>query len=281
MGQYVSKIKGHYVTRNLQRFNIESRTDKILDAEKPKAAPKYASDEKVRQDLLRDMQKQMDEEIKDKSSQHDSRLKQVYVQSHDPLPDTGFDPDINRRRPLNPDRPLPQKRTIRGIDRSGFAVDESKIIKKGKISLEKVQEMAATHKLDPEKNTPTILAQYYGLDLAHTEAVLEHFRIFGHRRIKAISAKEKQDREDPYRAQPDWVEEAGEHPPVITDDQIPKAGVLPKFAVDAIAGSNAPKPFTLKKESTKTISPGSQEQSEKLTGAKEKLKLSKPSKDNE
>ena len=47
---------------------------------------------------------------------------QVYVQSHDPLPDTGFDPDINRRRPLNPDRPLPQKRTIRGIDRSGFAV---------------------------------------------------------------------------------------------------------------------------------------------------------------
>ena len=38
---------------------------------------RYASDEKVRQDLLRDMQKQMDEEIKDKSSQHDSRLKQV------------------------------------------------------------------------------------------------------------------------------------------------------------------------------------------------------------
>ena len=46
-----------------------------------------------------------------------------------------------------------------------FLLDESKIIKKGKISLEKVQEMAATHKLDPEKNTPTILAQYYGLDL--------------------------------------------------------------------------------------------------------------------
>ena len=38
---------------------------------------RYASDEKVRQDVLRDMQKQIDEEIKDKSSQHDSRLKQV------------------------------------------------------------------------------------------------------------------------------------------------------------------------------------------------------------
>ena len=43
--------------------------------------------------------------------------------------------------------------------------DENRIIKKGKISLEKVQEMVATHKLDPEKNTPTILAQYYTLDL--------------------------------------------------------------------------------------------------------------------
>ena len=43
--------------------------------------------------------------------------------------------------------------------------DENRIIKKGKISLEKVQEMVATHKLDPEKNTPTILAQYYALDL--------------------------------------------------------------------------------------------------------------------
>ena len=40
MGQYVSKIKGHYVTRNLQRYNIESRTDKILAKEKPKPAPK-------------------------------------------------------------------------------------------------------------------------------------------------------------------------------------------------------------------------------------------------
>ena len=93
--------------------------------------------------------------------------------------------------------------------------------------------MVATHKLDPEKNTPTILAQYYALDLgkarpleqnsnclicilgsfsasfdskylrfeilAHTEAVLEHFRIYGHVKVKARTAKEKQEREDPYR----------------------------------------------------------------------------------
>ena len=47
---------------------------------------------------------------------------QVYVTSHDPAVETGFDPDINRRRPQNPDRPLPKARNIRGRDRSAFAV---------------------------------------------------------------------------------------------------------------------------------------------------------------
>jgi len=277
MGQYVSKIKGHYVTRNLQRFNIESRTDKILAKEKPKPAPKYASDERLRQELLKDIQEEMNKEIHNKSSPHDSRLKQVYVTSQDPSPETRFDPDINRRRPENPDRPLPRARTIRGIDRSGFAVDENKIIKKGKISLEKVQEMVATHKLDPEKNTPTILAQYYALDLAHTEAVLEHFRIFGHVKVKAMTAKEKQDREDAYRAQDDWVEAAGEHAPLITEDQIPVSGKLPEINVNTI-----PKPLNiLKKESDVRIGPGSKGQNENLISEKEYLKLKKPKKDPE
>ena len=34
---------------------------------------------------------------------------------------------------------------------------------------------------------------------AQTEAVLEHYRVFGHVKGKHLSAKEKQDMEDPYR----------------------------------------------------------------------------------
>jgi hypothetical protein len=34
---------------------------------------------------------------------------------------------------------------------------------------------------------------------AQTESVLEHFRVFGHVKGKQFSAKERQDREDPYR----------------------------------------------------------------------------------
>ena len=44
--------------------------------------------------------------------------------------------------------------------------DESETnIRKGKITLEKVQEMVATHRADQEKNTPRVLAQFYNLDL--------------------------------------------------------------------------------------------------------------------
>lgn len=274
MGQYASKIKGHYVTRSMQRFNIESRTDKILQSEKPKAAPRHPSDEKLRQELQRDLQEQLDKEIHNKSSEHDTRLKEVYVRSHDPQPESRFDPDINRRRPENPDRPLPRARTIRGIDRSGFAVDESKNIKKGKISLEKVQEMVATYKSDPEKHTPTILAQYYALDLAHTEAVLEHFRIYGHVKVKTMTAKEKQDRQNPYMAQPDYVEEAGEHPPVISPENIPRMGVFPKTNV-------TPKPFILKQEDKMKIAPGSESTDQQLLRGNEQLKLNKADKDAE
>ena len=35
--------------------------------------------------------------------------------------------------------------------------------------------------------------------VATTESVLEHFRIFGHVRVTPISAKQKQEMDDPYR----------------------------------------------------------------------------------
>lgn len=265
MGQYASKIKGHYVTRNLQRFNIESRTEKLLKSEKLNVAPKYPADEKLRQDILRDMPEEIEKELHSKSSELHNRLKDVYVTSQDPAKETGFDPDINRRRPENPDRPLPKSRTSKGMDRSAFARDMSKH-KKGKLSLEKLQEMIATHKADLEKNTPKLLAQHYKLDLAVTESILEHFRVYGHVKIKPISAKERKDMEDPYRAQPDWVEAAGEHPPVITKDEMPLPGKLPKM--------NKPvRPLVLQKEENIAIAPGKKSPQQELSSGSDQIQL--------
>lgn len=269
MGQFASKMKGHYVTRNLQRFNIQSRTEKLLKTEKLKVAPRYPADEKLRQDILRDMPDQIEKDLHIKSSDLHNRLKEVFVTSQDPAIETRFDPDINRRRPENPDRPLPKNRTSKGMDRSAFARDESQSTlnpRKGKLSLEKAQEMIATHRADLEKNTPKLLAQYYNLDLALTEGILEHFRIYGHVKVKSISAKERQDMENPYKAQPDWVEAAGEHPPLLTDDQIPKGGILPKINIQV-------RPLVLQKENNIAIAPGSKSLREELLSGGEQVQL--------
>ena len=45
--------------------------------------------------------------------------------------------------------------------------------KKGKLSLEKLQEMIATHKADLEKNTPKLLAQHYKLDLGKITLIFQ------------------------------------------------------------------------------------------------------------
>jgi len=274
MGQLASKIKGHYVTRNLQRYNVEARTEKILKADELRPSPRYPSDEKVRRDLLKDFPEEIENELHQKKADLNKRLKEVYVTSQDPSMETGFDPDINRKRPQNPDRPLPTSRTSRGIDRSAFSIDESRTkIKRGKVTLEKAQEMISTHRADLEKNTPTLLAQYYKLDLATTESVLEHFRIFGHVRVTPISAKQKQEMDDPYRAQPDWVEEAGEHPPVF-DDNVIKEGILPKINIVAA------KPLILEKESVPAIPSGHDTAKKELLSGSEQIKLNKSKKDN-
>ena len=82
-----------------------------------------------------------------------------------------------------------------------------------------------------------------------------------------------------YRAQPDWVEAAGEHPPLMNlyEDGDEVKGSLPPINVNTI-----PKPLNiLKKESDMRIGPGSKEQNENLISEKEYLKLKKPKKDPE
>ena len=76
-----------------------------------------------------------------------------------------------------------------------------------------------------------------------------------------------------FRAQPDWVEAAGEHAPLITDDKIPRAGVMPEINIPA-------KPFTLKKENHAAITAGSESSNEKLVSGNEQVKLKNINKDD-
>ena len=77
MGKTLSKLRGQMITRPIQRFNIESRTEKILSQEKPTPAPKYQTDIDLLQ-KIRHENPEILEETRNRNSLLDQRLKQVW-----------------------------------------------------------------------------------------------------------------------------------------------------------------------------------------------------------
>ena len=75
-----------------------------------------------------------------------------------------------------------------------------------------------------------------------------------------------------FRAQPDWVEAAGEHPPVI-DDKLPKPGSLPTINIPA-------KPFILHKGDQIAIAAGRETSNERLDSGGDNVKLKDTNKDD-
>ena len=136
-GQAFSKLRGSLITRPMQRFNIEARTEKLLKKEKPIVAPKHLSDQEL-VEKIREERPEIAEAALKKDDILLERLKDVYTTSDDP---ENFDADINRKRPHNPDRPFPGKR-VRSAPGSGFAEASQLMIstkQKNVLALDEIQ----------------------------------------------------------------------------------------------------------------------------------------------
>jgi len=259
MGTAWSKVRGHTVTRTVQRFNIEARTEKVLEQDKPVPAPKYQADLETRQMVLENEWEKVEQAVKKKDLTHSNRLKEVYVTSEDP---EDYDVDNNRRRRANPNRPLPTETTIAGAMRRSHGFkrpnNQTYVPPKGKITLENVQEMLLEHSKDPKANNAGALAAKYDLKVADAEAVANHFRIFTYvpktdietRRIE----KFQQDQTDPYRAQEDWEIDAGELTPHFQKRQTRTIDVLVGDK-EAMGKADPPKPKLITKASVRPPPP--------------------------
>ena len=105
-GQTLSKLRGSLITRPIQRFNIESRTEKLLKEEKPIRAPHYPSTEELVENIRRERPDIIEESSK-KDTDLLKKLQNVYVSSNDP---EFFDQDSNTKVNYdNPERPMPGK----------------------------------------------------------------------------------------------------------------------------------------------------------------------------
>jgi len=213
MGKSISKLRGHVLTRPMQRFNIESRTESLLDTDKPMPAPKYQADIESRQVNLETQWRQMEKDIKAKDETHSKRLEDVYVTSEDP---EGFDNEINRRRPVNPKRPLPTNTRAWQLTR-GFGTPDGYTAPAGRITLDAAQQMLVDHSKDPQVLNAGALATKYDLKVADAEGILQNFKVFTYLKAasKPLTEQEIARKKDPYLAQPDWVVEAGEIPPLL------------------------------------------------------------------
>jgi NADH dehydrogenase [ubiquinone] 1 alpha subcomplex assembly factor 4 len=70
--------------RPLRNYNIENRAHKIISKEKPTPAPKHKSDQIDYERMMKEYPEAF-EESQQKHEQLNKYLKDVYVQSHDPV----------------------------------------------------------------------------------------------------------------------------------------------------------------------------------------------------
>lgn len=152
-----------YITRPIRSFNIENRTARILDKEKPIPAPEYPSVQKQREVVdklkpnLKDTQYKKDHELND-------RLKSVFVQSKDP--------EIEPTQVSS--RPLPQ-------DRSQYSLNEfyeSLVPQRGKCTIKEVITFLTKHQENAVEYSIERISQEYQIDKQIVENILTSYKLF-------------------------------------------------------------------------------------------------------
>eukprot|EP00088_Acartia_fossae_P009529 TRINITY_DN14632_c0_g1_i4.p1 TRINITY_DN14632_c0_g1~~TRINITY_DN14632_c0_g1_i4.p1 ORF type:complete len:250 (+),score=54.99 TRINITY_DN14632_c0_g1_i4:106-855(+) len=207
MGQKVSRVYGFFVKRPIQRYNVEERAHKVISKiEDPSGpamrAPMFQSDKEILE-RVRQENPNFGQEMSSKDSALHTRLRDVYVESHDP-PDL-VDYQENKQRHQNPEKPLPVNRTSSFAELHPGVGRATKVTttKRGKITLESALDMLTEHGKNPDVNDAERLANTYRLNPDTLSHVLKHYQLF---KIHIPEVKETPDF-DPLKAGQTWVED--------------------------------------------------------------------------
>lgn len=165
---------GALVTRALRpirSFNIENRAHREISKEKPTAAPKYPQNI---EDMKRAMEAdpELDDKLDKKDSGLDKRLKDVYVISHGKPED-----DITKNKIVeNPNRPLPEDRTM--VEDFEYGFKEPSRVTYGRTTLRHAINFITAHQSNPEEFTVAKIAEEYKLKEDDVVDVLKYFKTF-------------------------------------------------------------------------------------------------------
>ncbi|XP_019617209.1 PREDICTED: NADH dehydrogenase [ubiquinone] 1 alpha subcomplex assembly factor 4-like [Branchiostoma belcheri] len=169
MGSKISKAP-KAALRPMKNMNVEARAHRLLERDKPKPAPQYPS---TKEEIAR-VQKLHPEIVKlqqTKDVRLDDFLKQVRVESHDPVPKT-----------IEGDRTeaLPDSSQISSSKRqvsSGDSLDV-RVVTEGKMTVTQILEVLVRHKKDPEEWSAERVSQEFNLELEHAQGLLTYFKTF-------------------------------------------------------------------------------------------------------
>ncbi|EAT43384.1 AAEL005171-PA [Aedes aegypti] len=152
--------------RQVNRFNVESRAEKVISQSKPKPAPKFQSN-------LKDLQRVLDEnpdllqELNKKHAPLDDNLKRVFVTSTDVIPEPTH---------KDPSKPLPLNRNA--IDEFEYGHLEPQSVPKGHCTLRQAIEFISKHHTEPQIWTSSKIATEYAMKEALVSNILQHFKTF-------------------------------------------------------------------------------------------------------
>jgi len=210
MGNSASRVYGFLVRRPLQRYNVDSRAEKVVKKiEDPSApamrAPMYQSDAELLEEL-RKTNPEMAESAVKKDSELYARLKDVYVESTDPELEN-VDSSLKREKP---GKPFPKDTSQYSYDfvpaqiRQDMPDRGQRMVAKGKVTLQQAVDILAKHKETGGEFGQEAIVNQYGLNAAATAGALRHFFIFG--MFETNTRKNESVAPDPLVSGKDWVD---------------------------------------------------------------------------
>ncbi|XP_056422125.1 NADH dehydrogenase [ubiquinone] 1 alpha subcomplex assembly factor 4 [Hyla sarda] len=169
---------GSSLVRAFRNFNVENRAHQLIGKDKPSVAPMHPGTKEAVQTVMSNHPDVQDKVYK-KDDQLLSRLRDVYVDSTDPLQQEKSGVTLPKQEDLR----LPKH--MMGNELFDISVDN---IPKGKISIVETLTILSNHKKSPKTWTAEKIAGEYGLDIKDTKSLLEFFTAF---EIK-MSSKDKE-----------------------------------------------------------------------------------------
>jgi len=210
MGNSASRVYGFLVRRPLQRYNVDSRAEKVVKKiEDPSApamrAPMYQSDAELLEELRKTNPGMAESAVK-KDSELYARLKDVYVESTDPE-HANVDSTLKREKP---GKPFPRDTSQYSYDfvpaqiRQDMPDRGQRIVAKGKVTLQQAVDILAKHKETGGEFGQEAIVNQYGLNAAATAGALRHFFIFG--MFETNTRANESVAPDPLVSGKDWVD---------------------------------------------------------------------------